>query len=139
MVQIMNNNIIHILTLVFVLFFPCLPTLLAFPWIYVPSAEMSSAGDSLNPGDTLNSSTYMVSAKGTFALGFFQRIESATQNSYLGISNIANQSSCFNLFVWFGSRVDPIVNNSGMFTLDNKGTLKVVHQGGDPILLFSPP
>ena len=139
MVQIMNNNIDHILTLVFVLFFPCLPTLLALPWIYVPSAEMSSAGDSLNPGDTLNSSTYMVSAEGKFALGFFQRIESATQNSYLAISEIADQSSGFNLFVWFGSRVNPIVNNSSMLTLDNKGTLKVVHQGGDPILLFSPP
>ena len=98
-----------------------------------------NAGDSLNAGDMLNSSTYMVSAKGTSALGFFQWIESATQNSYLAISDIADQSSCFNLFVWFGSRVDPIVNNSGMLTLDNKGTLKVVHQGGDPILLFSPP
>ncbi|KAK4595068.1 hypothetical protein RGQ29_018712 [Quercus rubra] len=100
---------------------------------------MSSAGDSLNPGDTLNSSTYIVSTKGKFALGFFQRIESATQNSYLAISEIADQSSGFNLFVWFGSRVNPIVNNSSMLTLDNKGTLKVVHQGGDPILLFSPP
>ena len=100
---------------------------------------MSSAGDSLNPGDTLNSSTYIVSAKGKFALGFFQRIESATQNSYLAISEIADQSSGFNFFVWFGSRVNPIVNNSSMLTLDNKGTLKVVHQGGDPILLFSPP
>uniref|UniRef100_A0A7N2LJH9 Receptor-like serine/threonine-protein kinase n=1 Tax=Quercus lobata TaxID=97700 RepID=A0A7N2LJH9_QUELO len=97
------------------------------------------AGDSLNPGDTLNSSTYMVSAKGKFALGFFQRIESATQNSYLAISEIADQSRDFNLFVWFGSGVNPIVNNSSMLILDNKGTLKVVHQGGDPILLFSPP
>ena len=38
----------------------------------------------------------------------------------LAISEIADQSCCFNLFVWFGSRVDPIVNNLGMLTLDNK-------------------
>uniref|UniRef100_A0A7N2LJI5 non-specific serine/threonine protein kinase n=1 Tax=Quercus lobata TaxID=97700 RepID=A0A7N2LJI5_QUELO len=95
-------------------------------------AEISSPGDSLNPGDTLNSSTYIVSAKATFALGFFHRIDGAINKTYLAICKIADQSSFFNVFVWFGSRDRPIVNNSGMFTFDNKGTLKIVPQGGDP-------
>ena len=100
-------------------------------------------GDSINPGDTLNSSTYIVSEKGTFALGFFHRIDSTTTttNTYLAISKMAeaDQILPFNLFVWFGSRDRPIVNNSGMLTLDNNGTLKIVQKGGDPIVLYSPP
>ncbi|KAM3684196.1 hypothetical protein ACB098_11G026300 [Castanea mollissima] len=133
------TNVVHLLKLVFLLFFTCLWTPHAAQWVYVSSAEISSPGDSLNPGDTLNSSTYVVSAKGTFALGFFHRIDGTTNKTYLAISKIDDQSSLFNVFVWFGSRDRPIINNSGMFTFDNKGTLKIVPQGGDPVVLYSSP
>ena len=133
------TNVAHLHKLVFLLFFTCLWTPHAAQWVYVSSAEISSPGDSLKPGDTLNSSTYIVSAKGTFALGLFHRIDGTINKTYLAICKIADQSSFFNVFVWFGSRDRPIVNNSGMFTFDNKGTLKIVPQGGDPVVLYSSP
>ena len=139
----MDTNVVQFFKLVFLLFFPCMWTTHDAQWVHVSSTGISSAGDSINPGDTLNSSTYIVSEKGTFALGFFHRIDSTTTttDTYLAISEMAeaDQILPFNLFVWFGSRDRPIVNNSGMLTLDNNGTLKIVQKGGDPIVLYSPP
>ncbi|KAL4598160.1 hypothetical protein ACB092_11G039800 [Castanea dentata] len=137
----MDTNVVQFFKLVFFLFFPCMWTPHDAQWTHVSSTGISSAGDSINPGDTLNSSTYIVSEKGTFALGFFHRIDSTTTttDTYLAISEMADQILPFNLFVWFGSRDRPIVNNSGMLTLDNNGTLKIVQKGGDPIVLYSPP
>ncbi|KAL4598173.1 hypothetical protein ACB092_11G040800 [Castanea dentata] len=137
----MDTNVVR-LKFVFLLFFPCLWTPHAAKWVYVPSARISStaSGDSLNPGDTLNSSNYIVSAKRRFALGFFhRRIDSTTNKSYLAIAEIADQSRPFNLFVWFGSGSNAILNNSAMFTLDGKGTMKIVQEDGDPTVLYSPP
>ena len=31
----------------------------------------------------------------------------------------------------------PIANDSGMLILDNTGTLKILHLGGDPVVLYS--
>ncbi|GMY33297.1 G-type lectin S-receptor-like serine/threonine-protein kinase At1g67520 isoform X1 [Fagus crenata] len=123
----MATNVVHLLKLVFLLFFSCLWTRLAADWVYVTPAQASnsSVGDTLKPGDTLNSSSFLVSAKGTFALGFFQRIDSTSNESYVGISDMAMP---FNYFVWFGNRGNPIVKQSGMLTLDNNGTLKIVLQ-----------
>ncbi|KAK7840641.1 g-type lectin s-receptor-like serine/threonine-protein kinase [Quercus suber] len=139
----MDTNVVQFFKLVFLLFFPCMWTPHDAQWVHVSSTGISSAGDSINPGDTLNSSTYIVSEKGTFALGFFHRIDSTTTTTetYLAISEMAeaDQILPFNLFVWFGSRDRPIVNNSVMLTLDNNGTLKIVQKGGDPIVLYSPP
>jgi hypothetical protein len=65
-------------------------------------AYNSSVGDTLKPGDTLNSSSFLVSAKGTFALGFFRRIDSTSNESYVGISDMADPNMPFNLLcmVW---------------------------------------
>jgi hypothetical protein len=110
-------------------------------WIYVTPAQAynSSVGDTLKPGDTLNSSSFLVSAKGTFALGFFRRIDSTSNESYVGISDMADPSMAFNLYVWFGNRGRPLVNHSGMLTLDNNGTLKIVRQGEDPMVIYTSP
>ncbi|GMY33292.1 G-type lectin S-receptor-like serine/threonine-protein kinase At1g67520 isoform X1 [Fagus crenata] len=127
----MATNVVHLLKLVFLLFFSCLWTRHAAEWIYVTPAQAynSSVGDTLKPGDTLNSSSFLVSAKGTFALGFFRRIDSTSNESYVGISDMADPNMPFNLYVWFGNRGNPIVKHSGMLTLDNNGTLKIVLQG----------
>uniref|UniRef100_A0A2N9GI04 Bulb-type lectin domain-containing protein n=1 Tax=Fagus sylvatica TaxID=28930 RepID=A0A2N9GI04_FAGSY len=137
----MATNVVHLLKLVFLLFFSCLWTRHAAEWIYVTPAQAynSSVGDTLKPGDTLNSSSFLVSAKGTFALGFFRRIDSTSNESYVGISDMADPSMAFNLYVWFGNRGNPIVKHSGMLTLDNNGTLKIVLQGEDPIVIYTSP
>uniref|UniRef100_A0A2N9IVV1 Bulb-type lectin domain-containing protein n=1 Tax=Fagus sylvatica TaxID=28930 RepID=A0A2N9IVV1_FAGSY len=137
----MATNVVHLLKLVFLLFFSCLWTRHAAEWIYVTPAQAynSSVGDTLKPGDTLNSSSFLVSAKGTFALGFFRRIDSTSNESYVGISDMADPNMPFNLYVWFGNRGNPIVKHSGMLTLDNNGTLKIVLQGEDPIVIYTSP
>ncbi|KAF3965489.1 hypothetical protein CMV_010326 [Castanea mollissima] len=124
-----NIVLVHLLTLVFLLFFSSLWTPHVADWVYVTSGNLSSIGDTLKPGDTLNSTSYLVSQKGTFALGFFRRIDIISNDSYVGISDMADPKSPFNLYVWFGNRGHPFVKDkTGSLTLDNNGTLKIVRQ-----------
>ncbi|CAL5432054.1 unnamed protein product [Camellia sinensis] len=86
--------------------------------------------NTLNQGDKLNSSAYLVSAGKIFTLGFF--IPSTFSNdSYLGIwsSNDSYRK------VWVGNRNTPIADNSGVLAIDSVGKLIVTHNGGDPIEL----
>ncbi|KAK4594746.1 hypothetical protein RGQ29_018450 [Quercus rubra] len=124
-----NIVLVHLLTLVFLLFFSSLWTPHVADWVYVTSGNLSSIGDTLKPGDTLNSTSYLVSQKGAFALGFFRRIDIISNDSYVGISDMADPKSPFNLYVWFGNRGHPFVKDkTGSLTLDNNGTLKIVRQ-----------
>ena len=133
-----NIVLVHLLTLVFLLFFSSLWTPYVADWEYVTSGNLSSIGDTLKPGDTLNSTSYLVSQKGTFALGFFRRIDIISNDSYVGISYMADPKSALNLYVWFGNRGHPFVKDkTGSLTLDNNGTLKIVRQGESPIILYS--
>ncbi|XP_050279135.1 G-type lectin S-receptor-like serine/threonine-protein kinase At1g67520 [Quercus robur] len=133
-----NIVLVHLLTLVFLLFFSSLWTPHVADWVYVTSGNLSSIGDTLKPGDTLNSTSYLVSQKGAFALGFFRRIDIISNDSYVGISDMADPKSPFNLYVWFGNRGHPFVKDkTGSLTLDNNGTLKIVRQGESPIILYS--
>ncbi|KAL0009242.1 hypothetical protein SO802_010744 [Lithocarpus litseifolius] len=133
-----NVVLVHLLTLVFLLFFSSLWTPHVADWVYVTSGNLSSIGDTLKPGDTLNSTSYLVSQKGAFALGFFRRIDINSNDSYVGISDMADPKSPFNLYVWFGNRGHPFVKDkTGSLTLDNNGTLKIVRQGESPIILYS--
>ncbi|XP_028077309.1 G-type lectin S-receptor-like serine/threonine-protein kinase At1g67520 [Camellia sinensis] len=87
--------------------------------------------NTLNQGDKLNSSAYLVSAGKIFTLGFF--IPSTFSNdSYLGIwySNDSYRK------VWVGNRNTPIADNSGVLTIDSVGKLIITHNGGDPIELY---
>ena len=121
-----NFVLVHRLKFVFLLFFSCLWTPHVADWVYV------SSGDTLQPGDTLNSSSSLVSAKGTFCLGFFRRTDTFSNDGYVGISDTNS------FYVWFGNLGHPIAkNNTGMRTLDNNGTLKIVRQGESPIVLYS--
>lgn len=119
-----NILLVHLLTLVLLLIFTSLYTPHVADWVYVTSGNLSSIGDTLKPGDTLNSTSYLVSQKGTFALGFFRRIDIISNDSYVGISDMADPKS-------------PFKDKTGSLTLDNKGTLKIVRQGESPIILYS--
>ncbi|KAM5586759.1 hypothetical protein ABKV19_005601 [Rosa sericea] len=81
-------------------------------------------GDTLNPGEALNSSSFMVSASGEFTLGF--------NSGYLILR-------CKNYTVWVANLHNPISDpSSALLTLDkNKTVLQVTLKGKNPIVLYS--
>ncbi|VVA27421.1 PREDICTED: G-type lectin S-receptor [Prunus dulcis] len=94
-----------------------------------------AASDTLKPGDTLNSSSSLVSASGKFSLYFYVYNDGSNNNSYLAILNKEAPNN-----VWIGNRDTPIVYpSSAVLTLDWNNTLKLTHQGGDPIVISSAP
>ena len=119
---------VHLLKFLFLLLFSCLlSTPHAAKW-----KNLTWAGDNLKPGDILNSSCYLSSPNRTFALRFFTWGNTTNSMSLLGISDWASD-----FIVWYASSANPIANNSGVLTLDNTATLKITHQGNDPIVLHS--
>ena len=107
------------LKLMFMLMLSCL-------WI-----SFAAARDTLELGDTLNSSSYLVSAKRAFTLGFFHH--GSTSNIYLGIWFTNDPKK----IVWVGNRNAPVVNTAAVLTLETEGNFKVLPQGGDAISLYS--
>ena len=108
-----------------------------FLLIIIMSSFLSAAlEDTLNQGDVLNSSQYLVSAKRKFTLGFFNPPYDLSKN-YLGIwyTNFRGNRS-----VWIANRDGPISNGSGLFlTLDHLGKLMINPTGfeGDPFVIYS--
>ena len=111
-----SNQNLH--NIIFLLIFSCLLTFFA------------EARDTLKAGDSLNSSSYLVSSKGAFTLGFFHPCTNTT-NSYLGIWFTNDQKKR----VWVGNRNASVVNTSAVLTLETTGSLKIMSQGGDPVTL----
>ncbi|KAM3706865.1 hypothetical protein ACJW31_03G183800 [Castanea mollissima] len=107
------------LKLMFLLMLLCL-------WI-----SFAAARDTLELGNTLNSSSYLVSAKRVFTLGFFH--SGSTNNIYLGIWFTNDPKK----IVWVGNRNAPVVNTAAVLTLETKGNFKILPQGGDAIFLYS--
>ncbi|KAK9937448.1 hypothetical protein M0R45_014238 [Rubus argutus] len=85
--------------------------------------------DTLKPGDTLDSTSFLVSAKAMFTLGFFANQNS--NSSYLAIWQTGNP-----VRLWIANRSAPILYPSGVLTLDMNKTLKIMHKGGDPVVLY---
>ncbi|KAK9937442.1 hypothetical protein M0R45_014234 [Rubus argutus] len=93
--------------------------------------------DTLKPGDTLNSSSFLVSAKGKFTLGFYASDQNSN-SSYLAIWQnylTTRQNGSVN-HAWIANRYAPILYPSGILTLDVNKTLKIMHKGGDPVVLY---
>ncbi|CAN6684241.1 unnamed protein product [Malus baccata var. baccata] len=104
--------------------------------IFACSCSCHDARDTLKPGDTLNSSSLLVSASGKFSLGFYVYNNGSTNTSYLAVQGSSNQG--LNR-AWIGNRDTPIpYASSPVPTLDTNNTLKITYQGGDPIVLYSP-
>ncbi|CAL5432050.1 unnamed protein product [Camellia sinensis] len=102
------------------------------------AASSSSSSHTLNPGETINSSssTFLVSANKLFTLGFFKTnlflSEEYSNNSYLGIwySNYSYPPA------WIGNRDKPITDDSGVLTIDSTGKLIIRHNSGVPIEIY---
>ncbi|PRQ30474.1 putative protein kinase RLK-Pelle-DLSV family [Rosa chinensis] len=109
------------LALICLLFFSCL-------W-----RSLAARRDALKPGDTLNSSSSLVSETGKFSLGFFQN--GMSKSSYLAIFH-TNTGNSIN-YAWIANRKTPILYPTGVLTLDKNNTLKITRSGGDPLLIYS--
>eukprot|EP00258_Populus_trichocarpa_P032578 XP_024448597.1 G-type lectin S-receptor-like serine/threonine-protein kinase CES101 isoform X1 [Populus trichocarpa] len=84
-------------------------------------------------GDSLNSSSTLVSKNGLFTLGF-TRLGSAESNaSYLGIWYNNDTSHPF----WLANRDKPISDTSGVLAIDGSGNMKLIYSGGDPVEFYS--
>ncbi|ONI11932.1 hypothetical protein PRUPE_4G135600, partial [Prunus persica] len=93
-----------------------------------------AASDTLKPGDTLNSSSSLVSASGKFILRFI--VQTSSNTSYLAI--LRNKPGANK--AWIGNRNTPIpYPSSPLLTLDLNNTLKITQTGQDSIPIFSAP
>ncbi|KAJ8555211.1 hypothetical protein K7X08_012707 [Anisodus acutangulus] len=98
--------------------------------INIPSV---AAITSLKPGDVLNHSQVLDSARGKFKLGYFSIPQ--TDKSYLGIWYAGDPVE---KKLWIANPNTPILNNSGLLTLDSVGSLKIT-SGGKTIVNITPP
>ncbi|KAM1266209.1 hypothetical protein ACFX2J_035804 [Malus domestica] len=92
--------------------------------------------DTLKPGDTLNSTSSLLSASGTFTLNFIEKVIGGSDNSFIAILRVKSGANK----AWIANRDTPILSSSSpLLTLDSNNTLKITHQNGDPFVLFSSP
>ncbi|KAG8494737.1 hypothetical protein CXB51_012578 [Gossypium anomalum] len=101
---------------------------------------VSSSGvetDTLAAGQELKDaeSGYLISAGGTFRLGFFS--PGSSNNRYLGMWYNQPQPADRKA-VWVANRDNPLFDKSGILIIDEVGSLKVSHGGGSPFVLSSP-
>ncbi|KAL6283177.1 hypothetical protein ACE6H2_014106 [Prunus campanulata] len=92
----------------------------------------TAARDTLKPGDTLNSTSSLCSAKGKFCLGFIGY-------DALNSSQLTIWSTTPNSQLWIASRDMHVLYPTGVLTLDKNKTLKIMDQGGTRLELCSAP
>ncbi|XP_034899851.1 G-type lectin S-receptor-like serine/threonine-protein kinase CES101 isoform X2 [Populus alba] len=113
---------------------PCMASWIYRFLLFCFCASQALAADTLyQGGDSLNSSSTLVSKNGLFTLGF-TRLGSAESNaSYLGIWYSNDTSHPF----WLANRAKPIADNSGVLAIDGSGNMKLTYSGGDPVEFYS--
>ncbi|KAI4346178.1 hypothetical protein L6164_013250 [Bauhinia variegata] len=104
-------------------------------WNYIPTV----ASNHLKPGDFLNSSSQLLSKNGRYRIDFsdtsFDEVD--TGFTYLQICDREYGGYA----IWIAKPNQPFSSNnsSAVLTLDDSGELKITCQGGEPIILYSPP
>ncbi|XP_008226124.1 PREDICTED: G-type lectin S-receptor-like serine/threonine-protein kinase At1g67520 isoform X1 [Prunus mume] len=93
--------------------------------------NFNAARDTLKPGDTLNSSSSLVSGMGKFTMGF-HIYDHNLNYSYLVVKWAASHN-----YAWIANRNKPILYPLGILTLDQNNTLKITHKDGEPVVLYS--
>ncbi|KAL6533645.1 hypothetical protein OROHE_013478 [Orobanche hederae] len=95
-------------------------------------ATQASSIDTLIQGDSLNSSSRLVSARMIFTLGF--HTPQNTNNSYIAVWHTDGSYPP----VWIGNRENPIPRYSNpILTLDATGKLIITHGGGESVEVYS--
>ncbi|XP_021802671.1 G-type lectin S-receptor-like serine/threonine-protein kinase At1g67520, partial [Prunus avium] len=91
--------------------------------------------DTLKPGDTLNSTSSLVSALGKFTLKFITKPVGNSEMSFLAILRIKTEANK----AWIANPHSPVLpSSSPILTLDFNNTLKITHQNGQPFILSAP-
>ncbi|KAM1350295.1 hypothetical protein ACFX2F_004265 [Malus domestica] len=92
------------------------------------------AMDTLKPGDTLNSTSSLLSASGLFTLNFVEL--GSPDNSFLAILRVKIEANR----AWIANRDTPFSSSSSpILTLDLNNVLKITRQDGDPVVLSAAP
>ncbi|CAA2983716.1 Hypothetical predicted protein [Olea europaea subsp. europaea] len=91
-----------------------------------------SSVDTLKPGDSLDSSSFLVSANNVFTLGFYKPMNFINNDSYLGIW-YTNST----LHVWLLRGMKPITDDSGILSINSAGKLILTSNISDPIELYA--
>ncbi|XVE52099.1 hypothetical protein DITRI_Ditri02bG0094100 [Diplodiscus trichospermus] len=81
-------------------------------------------------GQQLKHEQQLVSTSGMFKLGFKSVHDN---NSYLGIWYYGEDDN----LVWVANRNNPILGTSGILEIDDQGSLKILHESADPLVLYS--
>ncbi|KAI4323225.1 hypothetical protein L6164_022848 [Bauhinia variegata] len=89
--------------------------------------------ENLMAGDMLNSSTLLCSTRWTFCMSFVD----SPEDSGLSYLVISKENTIW--VTWTANSNEPARNFSGVLTLDLSGTLKILRQDQDPIILYSSP
>ncbi|KAM5586766.1 G-type lectin S-receptor-like serine/threonine-protein kinase [Rosa sericea] len=91
-------------------------------------AAADNIGDTLKIGDTLNSSSALVSASGKFTLLF---LPNGSSSNYSYLYNRRYNVTSANKG-WVGNRDSPVLYPFGVLTLDSNNTLKIITTEGGP-------
>ncbi|XP_050221122.1 G-type lectin S-receptor-like serine/threonine-protein kinase CES101 [Mercurialis annua] len=112
----------------------CKRNLWCMIFFFLFSLSYSLTNDTLSQGHTLNATYRLVSANGLFTLGF--------SGNYLVLNYTgtgADQSFLIDHPLWLANREDPVLENSGVLTLDaGTGALKVVQNDAKQIKTLYP-
>ncbi|KAI4346179.1 hypothetical protein L6164_013251 [Bauhinia variegata] len=102
-------------------------------WVWTSWSNIPTmASDRLKPGDFLDSSGKLLSENERYNM-YFRSFEYGEGFTYLVIEDS-------NFLVWTATTKQPIPNDSSaVLTLDHSGELKIIRQGGKPIIVYSPP
>ncbi|XP_050104795.1 G-type lectin S-receptor-like serine/threonine-protein kinase At1g67520 [Malus sylvestris] len=94
----------------------------------------NDAIDTLKPGDTLNSTGFLLSASGSFTLKFDEL--GGSDNILLAILRVRSKVNR----AWIANRDTPFSSTSSpLLTLDFNNVLKITRQDGDPVVLSAAP
>ncbi|KAJ6847093.1 receptor-like serine/threonine-protein kinase SD1-8 [Iris pallida] len=95
--------------------------LLCTPFFFLSTSSLSTASDTLTQDSPLSDGDTIVSANGTFVLGFFAPNPNSN-NRYVGIWY--NKVTVLT-YVWVANRNDPLVDLTGTLSLTANGTLVI--------------
>ncbi|KAJ6843635.1 receptor-like serine/threonine-protein kinase SD1-8 [Iris pallida] len=89
------------------------------------SLSTATARDNITPTQPLADNETLVSAGGTFALGFFTPNNSSDRRRYIGIwyNNIPVQT-----IVWVANRANPVIGSTGQLSVTANGTVRITNR-----------
>ncbi|XP_012455053.1 G-type lectin S-receptor-like serine/threonine-protein kinase CES101 isoform X1 [Gossypium raimondii] len=97
------------------------------PLLFRPTCSQIAT---ISHGQQLKQDQQLVSTSGMFKLGFKSVHK---DNSYLGIWYNGEDDN----LLWVANRNTPTFGSTGILEIDDRGSLKILHQSADPVVLYS--